>query len=154
MAWSDKGFKWSRRSIRRSELLFEFGPDSNRPSRRSEIDFNFMTYFLISNLPFNFMTSVLVVMSFMLHLQVSTMSLEPQNELELPPLLLDDETFSQLTSLPSQFPSEYDDSISPTGDIEATFSTSFLRQRPVRSWIYQHGTLIIYKGKHKYTNLC
>ena len=82
----------------------------------------------------------------MLHLQVSTMSLDPQSELELPPLL-DDETFSQLTSLSSQFPSEYDDSISPTGDIEATFSTSFLRQRPVRSWIYQHGTLTTYKGK-------
>ena len=85
----------------------------------------------------------------MLHLQVSTMSLDPQNVPELPPLL-DDETFSQLTSLSSQFLSEYDDSISPTGDIEspqATSSTSFLHQCPVRSWIYQHGTLTTYKGK-------
>ena len=75
------------------------------------------------------------------------MSLDPQNEPELPPLL-DDKTFSQLTSLSSQFPSEFDDSISPIGDIESPHATtSFLRQRPVRSWIYQHGTLTTYKGK-------
>ena len=77
------------------------------------------------------------------------MSLELPNEPELLPLL-DDETFSQLTSYSSHFPSEHDDSITSPNDLESsqtTSSTSFLRQRPVRSWIYQHGTLTTYKGK-------
>lgn len=76
------------------------------------------------------------------------MSLELLNEPELPPLL-DDKTFSQLTSYSAQFPSEYDDS-SPLDDLEsshATSTTSSRQQRLVRSWIYQHGTLTTYKGK-------